>query len=481
MSHDISHVYQALLSKATVALLMQRRIFDHAVRVKDNALLVELAEYAHLDPTIDLLLADVDAVSVKNAWIRRAGRTTDEIINLVSAEKRSSVLTSITSIPGLPEEVYTKMLDKARGINLYRAIASSHTAPDATRIEAARHWVRKDQHKRELDTVTAEAITAGNVLGDLATQLIDGDDSLVMYLANMAADSDITPVQQHRFLDVYVETFTSYFEAQPTKRQWVAGIHERVVRWFAECTETDTEGLERLQDFTDSLIKKTARNEQWVKRQLENCAAVIKTATPTATRSATFSLEGAITAEDLDRKIDNLLNRYSRDGLTQRQRRSFIMATLTHPACNGTHTKRVTALTDWWELRELVGHAGLPAGRVADVLVHNPYVDLSDAIGKRTDGREVIIALLGRRKAGEDLSHLNDIVATEHLDQQLFEMLPAAQFLGEVTFYDYERALPMLHSYLESIPAGEAWSSFEALAPDFEGTLGELHAVVSKI
>jgi hypothetical protein len=115
------------------------RVARWAVRCKDDHTMVTLLERDDLPESIDQLLADVPAVRVRTAWVRRVGRSTCDIVNLVAAETREKVLTAFAGTEGLPDEVYRTVAARAKGCGpLYQLLVGSFVPDDVRRDVAAR-------------------------------------------------------------------------------------------------------------------------------------------------------------------------------------------------------------------------------------------------------------------------------------------------------------------------------------------------------
>ena len=110
MYGNIEDLFNLLLEDPNMGYDSQKRLYEYGFESKDYDLLTKLALHSNLDNSIDLLLSKIDAVSVRAAWVAKPGRSTEEILAMVSKEKRINVLTNLLSNPDIPEDIFKKVL-----------------------------------------------------------------------------------------------------------------------------------------------------------------------------------------------------------------------------------------------------------------------------------------------------------------------------------------------------------------------------------
>lgn len=145
---NVHTMYSLMLTSNTaheVTAEMQRRIYDHAVSVKDTALLKKLTEYSGLVKEIDNLLAKRTELDVLVAWACRKDRSTAELEKRLLKEKRVNALLPLASSPGLEQRVYITIA-RISSILLCEALASNPSLNDDLRksklVEFAKHIPR---------------------------------------------------------------------------------------------------------------------------------------------------------------------------------------------------------------------------------------------------------------------------------------------------------------------------------------------------
>lgn len=118
----VTSFYDRLITgQSPIDPLLQVRIVEHLVRSKDFSLLGKLAARVDLCPPADALISARNEALVLAGWASRPGRTHDELIARLLAEKRVSTLLPLTKLPDLPEAVYMQIATR-RSVKLTEAL-----------------------------------------------------------------------------------------------------------------------------------------------------------------------------------------------------------------------------------------------------------------------------------------------------------------------------------------------------------------------
>jgi hypothetical protein len=143
MSLDI--LYRNMLvstDENALSVAMQERIYRHCTARKDNALLVTLAKYPHLDAGIDACIKGHDDLNVIVAWATRPNRTSVELAERLLSDKRVAVLKPLAALPDLPAEVY-QTIAKVTSANLAEILAGNPSVPLPIRLKKIREHVKR--------------------------------------------------------------------------------------------------------------------------------------------------------------------------------------------------------------------------------------------------------------------------------------------------------------------------------------------------
>jgi hypothetical protein len=140
MTQHASYVYDALLHR-TPDVNVQQRVYKYASHNKDIELLVRLCHLANLDPDMDQLLSKRQEADVLVAWASRPGRTSEELIERFSKEKRATLLTQVATKGDLPDTLYLELAQHPSA-SVGEAILSNSKAPVAARAAAAANAMR---------------------------------------------------------------------------------------------------------------------------------------------------------------------------------------------------------------------------------------------------------------------------------------------------------------------------------------------------
>ena len=172
----MSNIFNGFLSLENCDKKTQERILKHGLRYEDVNLLSKLAQYSGLDKDIDEELRDVPFAGVKAAWASRSGRTVDDLISLVSKEKRVKVHAALAEREDLPQELYLVIANKAKGKGALMALILNNASTNESKEVAGKRLIdmleENEDGERYLDHKTSSEV--GNILSAVP--------SLVKYL-----------------------------------------------------------------------------------------------------------------------------------------------------------------------------------------------------------------------------------------------------------------------------------------------------------
>jgi hypothetical protein len=108
---------------------------------------------------LDDAIRHESAARVRAAWVSRKGRSIDEIVGVLDGESRQSVLEVVAATPGLPDEVYSVVADRATGARALCAVITGD-APAADKLRCAHRLLRLDSPKipRVYDSAVREYV-----------------------------------------------------------------------------------------------------------------------------------------------------------------------------------------------------------------------------------------------------------------------------------------------------------------------------------
>lgn len=217
----LSFYRAAVKSAPSIDVNTQKRVFALAKKRADDQLMCGLLARVDLDPEIDEKLGQVTSAKVMTAWFGREGRTSEQIKNRITREKRVTVLEVIASQPGLDAEIY-ETCSKTEHLRVAAALACNEDASDEVRRKAA-HIVGKvvpRQRPRSADAqrvarIMAEAPQLGSEIA-LATDR--------MWVLVSVVETDLSPeactAVKRRCLTYIADTLPGAIEAAENGNWW---------------------------------------------------------------------------------------------------------------------------------------------------------------------------------------------------------------------------------------------------------------------
>jgi hypothetical protein len=125
-----------MLTKSWTPEVVQRAIFAEASAVNDVETLVALCGVANLDPRVEASLAGTSHVAVLLAWAQRPGRTTDELVDRFTHERRGRLLTHLATAEGLDPALYEVIAQRA-GASVLACIVANRSVLTSLRHSCA--------------------------------------------------------------------------------------------------------------------------------------------------------------------------------------------------------------------------------------------------------------------------------------------------------------------------------------------------------
>lgn len=127
---------QLLYSEKPIDPVTQKSVFRYFLRAKKYKELGRLAERGDTIAELDEKLGSRNEIGVITGWLRRPGRTREEIVARLAKEKRVSALLPLASMEDLPEEVYERVaLQDSAKISV--ALLANKSVPRSLRVARA--------------------------------------------------------------------------------------------------------------------------------------------------------------------------------------------------------------------------------------------------------------------------------------------------------------------------------------------------------
>jgi hypothetical protein len=209
----------------------QRHLLADALRDKDEASLVALANQPNLSPEVDAGLSKVTSAKVLCAWLSRPGRDPEQVVGFVAKERRVSVLETIAKVEGLPSDAYAMIAKRNLARPSYElwhndsvedkikdqalaTIVEAYTGGEGTRS-------RRYEYSSMLGSLDDAA--ASRAVEIAASDRFESRSQRVMDLACVYADRDLDDRAARLIVDAAAERFAdlaSRLERRPGNHTW---------------------------------------------------------------------------------------------------------------------------------------------------------------------------------------------------------------------------------------------------------------------
>ena len=469
------------------------RVACWAVDCKDEATMLELLERDDLPAEVDSLLAGVTNARVRTSWILRPGRPVGDIAELVGTESREKVLTAFASTEGLPEVVYTAVLDRARGAKPLMALLEGTHVPGDVRYRAAGMLSRqvgrlthgqRDALYREMsaDTGVLRAILSSTDSVSLAKRALGQwtDD-----LPREAVEHllDVTVMGQFRTPLVYLQQGRR-IQIRTRILTETLVIIERLVLEDPGLAgrRSEVENAVRVLFTAWSVADSRPHERDGLRTRIDDCFADVRLAGMTASDIRQLILSGD--NENFLKAVDVVVPHmsYGNPDAIRRLANSMALDLAASEMATGPVLERLVT-------------SGYPA--VRDVLARRPGLSVSDVVtctlttasrhhvaemvANCVDPRAAVSALLAH--AEDDARLLLMLSAGNLVDDDQLPEVPAVVLTLMDTRWGRPMPRPLMARCMRwaFTRLGEdpvRWRIFTELAEGFQGTVGELISVV---
>ncbi|MFM7088031.1 MAG: hypothetical protein ACKOW9_00645 [Candidatus Paceibacterota bacterium] len=117
---------------------VQRRIYSYGIKSGESSVLARLCRVKNIDKDIDGLLKECDYADVRAAWCVSRKRSSGELIDLLTNEKRGKVILSVLERGDLSDKVVNLLVSNITGKKNLLKVIDSHTYSKRSRLAAGR-------------------------------------------------------------------------------------------------------------------------------------------------------------------------------------------------------------------------------------------------------------------------------------------------------------------------------------------------------
>ena len=192
-------------------------LLDLALERNSSDLVLELLGRKDLPEDVDERISALPDFRVKSAWLRRTGRSEEQIRRALKGEKRQTVLATLVETADLPDVVYATCTERITGIKALVSLVCG-PAPERYRIEGARKLAR---NRSELTWAGLSQVTkACQGSASIRYELLRGsqDARVVDAALSQATADELDGPARSNVVDVLLLVYLR--EALSWTRQW---------------------------------------------------------------------------------------------------------------------------------------------------------------------------------------------------------------------------------------------------------------------
>jgi len=502
MYGNIEDLFNLILEDPNMGYDSQKRLYEYGFERKDYDLLTKLALHSNLDDSIDLLLSKIDAVSVRAAWVAKPGRSTDEILAMISKEKRINVLTNLLSNPDIPEDIFKKVLQGTVSKKFAYTVFDNESLSSELRFlaskkifdleKAARKATLKDPNFDGFDfgfTRICENILSKTpaILPTLkAEKNLEAQVSIAAYseidLATFIFAKEIFTEKAANLVKADAKLKksgeTSYYiksDLSNRKSNLIRGFTfyiEEIVKSTPFCKELDSE-IKTL----FSAIEKITDNH-YEKSEVAECKKLLTSWKKSPVQLFFQDLERLDTTKEMDETVDRITFVLDNDSqiFSNGTRIKLAKLILANDLTSLESIKKVASWLTWHDDSILaMKEIGVEkTEKCAAYLLGLDVYDIDKYLAVLKEPHNTLALLINGHVKTENLSRYSDIstfLRSEYLTYEVARTVPLHALLETNIASISENLIKDLN---ETFVEDKQWVNFKTLAPEFNGSLSQL-------
>lgn len=484
----VGSVYNSLLDNNSGDHELQKNILSYGVRVKDYDLLVKLAKSPNLSPEIDNELKEIPAVAVKAAWATKKGRSDEEIISLITKEKRIKVLQALAEREDLPEVIYKTIVSKAKGIGALVAIVSNSKVSLEVKKEATDKLIL--EFGKNIDGEGLQSSSRMSLVSqilaqspELALQFAEKSQHLGVLQATVKSVplSDTAQENLLRLLKESVE-FTEKKERNQVWNKLSTGSFAYITTFIdpiCNYGNINSNVKSELLSMLKRIYKKHKDNTyHYYNRTIEESIEQLKNTTSKVRVNFIEKIAKIKSNEEIVKVIDEVIKYWEQsryDNVAETASFAIIASEFSNEDDINKLLKSISV--GWYSVKNLKKITSSPE-KIGVIIAHYPYMGVDDVL-KITSNPELALSTAIKYKVMNDEFLPAELLESKYLNEKVAESLPLSAFLNNSTPILVKNYLSNIMR--ESFTSKEEWITFEAMGDEFEGSIKDLIGLVKNL
>lgn len=455
----IADLYASLLTDPACPAQLQHRAYDYGVRHRKPKLLALLAGAPGTGPQLDRLLAEDPQHLVRAAWLSRPGRPVPDILAKLDGENRTTVLTAVAAVAGLPGEVYERISTVPSEKTAVTLLANPSAPLTAKRAAAAVYGLQfsgRYSAQHELNKVFADQ---QELLDALASRT-----ELLPVIGYAAERAQLTAATVAHAAAVLCRDLDAHDPGANGSWLQVDLMCNAAAHLAGQLTLTDADRAR----LSRSVMALPAGN-----RSAKRADAVIALGKRPSGLAPAVSPTAAVRAAATPGELDDAVS------LVQRTREPALAAALAdNPNCGAGRLAEFITLVPATVASRLVVTRARDVDVLAVLLSENKHL-IRDEVFAASGQPVTALAATARRfrETGKPLP--TKLGRSEYATADVVAELPVDYLAGKVTLTTSRATTAALLDRLGDTDA--CWQTFETLAAGFTGNLGNLLTAVTLI
>jgi|LauGreDrversion4_1035100.scaffolds.fasta_scaffold04655_7 hypothetical protein len=487
MPHSLTSLFMTLMTAEEITVALQQRIFTHGRKRNDVALLARLASHPSLDASIDAQLKEESAALVRCAWISRPGRNLEDITDVITKEKRVTVLSALAEQPMLSEQVARTLVERTKNTKVLLTLVKSPTLDDDIKKSAADRIVASldgvGSHSIDTKQVDVLCTIASSIEGYLEQVVIDAPNLVVLRAAvtHCPLDAD----SQRLLVNMFLETYAQQLSYQPTSRFDNGSVAQvdlcNIIEAMCETSQLD-DGVRKTLEKAVKSVKTHYSADNWNLSRLDRALECLKNANAANFNALREEFDAITTSEGITTFISQVESQARKGTLPYRHPILNTLATkiTLSPIGTAEHVKSIEGWFQWNASSELVARIDDTAKQVALITVGTFYgLDYHKIIFDAPNSLELMDALVDHAACNEERWMLDHLTESSFFADRHLRRIPL-QLLSQMELREEHRSI-LMDVLADDTISDDTWSTIETLSDEYEGSIQELIELATAI
>jgi len=480
MTNLTTRLYQNMLLGDNLALNLQRDILNHALKTKDYSLASSLLEYKTLDESIAQTVLNHSDLELRYLYLTKLNSKPKELIKLLKEERTNTLHHKLaTSSKTSPKVLSYLVSNKPNPTLALKLLINSATLAEDKLIVIKKlltpGYIALDKNKNP-------KISAQEIIFEIRSsedyklfELIAGDLTLIELTKDLLPTLELNPNLGRAILSLYGKVI-SFIEINPKAKEQ----NYQYAKVISSILASPKLPLESREEIVRQLKEVNLTNlNPKVEREFTKLSSHLSTGNTLIIEKFQEEIMLANSPQELKKLCVLITQSNVGNEITNLQYDELLLKVLAKPTCPRDLADTIFENFDPHQFSEQSLASLIPDPVLyGQVLAYYFYDNLADKIELSREPKVTYLALL-KHSTDYATQLKTELFYSKYWESELFALIPVSILANQELPKELESS--MVNLITEKLTTPSSWEVFTTLSKDFQGSLGELLNISSKI